>query len=182
MDYNSTKNSSVTAQYTTRVASTGDVEILVDIGIKTFRDTFASANTAANMRSYLEKTFTADQIRKDIEDPRCTFILVYDNHLVIGYAKLVKGNSEPNEPRKIEIERIYAIEEYIGRKAGKTLMQTCLNFAQREGYRKVWLGVWENNPRAIAFYEKWGFKKVGTHPFLLGDDVQTDLVMEKILD
>jgi ribosomal protein S18 acetylase RimI-like enzyme len=182
MLYHSTKNSSVTVQYTTRVASTNDAEILVDIGIKTFRDTFGSENTAANMRSYLEKTFTVDQIRKDLADTRCTYMLLYDNHRVIGYAKLMKGDSDPNEPRKIEIERIYAIEEYIGKKAGQTLMQTCLDFAQRDGYSKVWLGVWEHNARAIAFYEKWGFKKVGTHPFLLGDDLQTDLVMEKMLD
>jgi diamine N-acetyltransferase len=182
MLYHSTKNSGGTLQYTTREASTNDAEILVDIGIKTFSDTFGSTNTESNMRSYLEKTFTVDKIRKDLADPRCTYILLYHKRRVIGYAKLLKGKSDPNESSKIEIERIYAVEEYIGKKAGQTLMQTCLGFAQREGYDKVWLGVWENNPRAIAFYEKWGFKKVGSHPFLLGDDVQTDLVMEKTLN
>lgn len=177
-----TKNSGVTVQYTARVASINDAEILADIGTKTFRDTFGPANTAANMSSYLEKTFTVDQIRKDLADASCTYILLYDNRRVIGYAKLIKGKSDPNEPRKIEIERLYAVEEYIGKKAGQTLMQTCLDLAQSEDYDKVCLGVWENNSRAIAFYEKWGFKKVGTHPFLLGDDLQTDLVMEKMLN
>lgn len=168
--------------YTTRVASTDDAKTLVEVGITTFKDTFAASNTAANMKAYLEKTFTIDQLIKDLADPRCIFILLYDRQRVAGYAKMKKGKSDTGELRKIEIERVYAMKEYIGKKAGKTLMQTCLDFARSENYEIVWLGVWEHNARAIAFYEQWGFKTVGASPFWFGDDQQTDLVMEKKLD
>ena len=168
--------------YTTRIASTDDAKTLVEVGITTFKDTFAAANTAANMKAHLEKTFTVDRIIKELEDPRCTFFLMYDRQRVAGYAKMREDNGNPNELRKIEIERVYVVKEYIGKKAGKTLMQTCLDFARSEKFDIVWLGVWEHNARAISFYEQWGFKTIGAHPFLLGDDVQTDLLMEKKLD
>lgn len=168
--------------YTTRVASTDDAKTLTEVGITTFKDTFAAANTAENLKAYLEKTFSIDQIAKELEDRRCTFILLYDGERIAGYAKMRVDNSIDNGLRKIEIERLYAIREYIGKKAGKALMQTCLDFANRENYDIVRLGVWEHNSRAIAFYEQWGFRTIGAHPFLLGDDVQTDLIMEKKLD
>jgi ribosomal protein S18 acetylase RimI-like enzyme len=79
----------------------------------------------------------------------------------------------------IEIERIYADKDYVGKNVGKLLMKTCINMAKERGHTFIWLGVWENNPRAIAFYEKYGFEKFGSHPFLLGSDLQTDLLMKK---
>lgn len=168
--------------YATRLATPDDVQTLVEIGTETFRDTFAADNTPENMKAYLEKNFAPDQIRQDIDDPDSVFILAYDKSRIVGYAKLRKGKNPGTESSSIEIERIYAIKEYIGKKVGKTLMQTSLDFAAELGYKKVWLGVWEHNPRAIAFYERWGFKISGSHPFLLGDDLQTDLLMEKKLD
>ena len=163
------------------MAALDDAETLVEIGIVTFIDTFGAANTPANMKAYLESTFTIDQLRKDLKNSSCVFILLYDGQRVAGYAKLRKDKNNIMN-LEIEIERIYVIKEYIGKKAGKTLMQTCLDIARREKYHGIWLGVWEHNARAISFYEQWGFKTVGTHPFLLGDDVQTDLLMEKKLD
>jgi len=169
-------------QYTSRVATLNDAEILVEIGKKTFSDTFAALNTAENMKSYLNKTFNVDQVRKELDDPRSTFILLSDGEKVAGYAKLRKGEGDLTDIGKLEIERLYARKEYIGKKAGKALMQTCLDIARSKHFNTVWLGVWEHNPRAIGFYERWGFKTVGAHPFLLGDDVQTDLIMEKKLN
>ena len=174
----SIRNSDNDGQYTTRVATLNDTEILVEIGKKTFSDTFAAMNTAENIKSYLEKTFNVDQVRKELNDPRSTFILLYDGEKVAGYAKL-KEDNDLEHVGKLEIERIYAGKEYIGKKVGKTLMQSCLDIAHSKNYGIVWLGVWEHNPRAIAFYERWGFKNVGAHPFQLGDDLQTDLIMEK---
>lgn len=168
-------------EYSTRQATLADIETLVQIGKETFTDTFAADNTAENIKSYVDKNFTVEQQRKELEDPRSTFILLYDREDVAGYAKLRKAEVESNGDKKLEIERIYARKGYIGKKAGKALMQACLDIARREHYNKVWLGVWEHNARAISFYERWGFKTVGAHPFQLGEDTQTDLIMEKEL-
>ena len=107
-----------------------------------------------------------------------------DGEKVVGYAKVKEGKSpkELNSENGIEIERIYTLSEYRGKSVGKLLMQTCIDIALKRGYTEIWLGVWEYNPRAIAFYEKWGFEKFGSHPFLLGNDLQTDLLMKKKLE
>ncbi|WP_276366776.1 GNAT family N-acetyltransferase [Chryseolinea sp. H1M3-3] len=166
--------------FSTRLATAEDIDALVEVGRKTFSDTFAEANTEEDMSIYIEKTFTEDQVRKEISDPASTFILAEDAGIVIGYAKLREGNNPPEltGTNGIEIERIYAVKNYLGKNVGKALMQTCIELARLRGYQVVWLGVWEHNPRAIAFYEKWGFKKFGSHPFLLGNDLQTDLLMK----
>ena len=179
----SSKNSAASKDFTTRPATLDDVNVLLEIGAKTFHDTFAEFNTEEDMKLYLEKTFTADQVKKDILDPSTTFLLAYDRHVVVGYAKLREGKkpAESNEEAGIEIERIYSRKDYLGKNVGKTLLQACFAIAQQRGYNVVWLGVWEHNPRAIAFYEKWGFEKFGSHPFLLGKDLQTDLLMKKRL-
>jgi ribosomal protein S18 acetylase RimI-like enzyme len=168
--------------YTIRLATIDDATVLAEIGIKTFRDTFADDNTEANMSAYLNKTFVPDQITQEISDPHSTFILAYHGTQIVGYAKLRKYEKSSEGRGNMEIERLYASKDYIGKKVGKTLMLACLNRALASGYKTVWLGVWERNRKAIAFYESWGFKITGSHPFLLGDDVQTDLIMEKKLD
>jgi diamine N-acetyltransferase len=175
---------SVLQPFTTRKATLDDVAILVKVSVKTFRDTFAEVNTKEDMKAYLAKAFSRDQLIKELNDAASTFLLALDGDTVVGYAKLKEGEgpSELNGERGIEIERIYTLKDYLGKRVGKLLMQTCLDLAAERGYKLVWLGVWEYNPRAIAFYEKWGFKKFGSHPFLLGNDLQTDLLMKKKLD
>jgi diamine N-acetyltransferase len=170
--------------FTTRLATLDDIDTLVKISVKTFRDTFAEANTKEDMKLYIANAFSRDQLINEINDPASTFILALDGETVVGYAKLKaeKNRSELNGDDGLEIERIYTLREYLGKKVGKLLMQTCLDIASERGYKLVWLGVWEYNPRAIAFYEKWGFKKFGSHSFLLGNDLQTDLLMKKKLD
>jgi diamine N-acetyltransferase len=170
--------------FTTRLATLDDVDTLVNVSVKTFRDTFAEVNTKEDMKIYLAKAFSRDQLLKEISDPASTFLLALDEGTVVGYAKLKEGESrsELNGERGIEIERIYTLKDYLGKRVGKLLMQTCLDIAAQRGYKLVWLGVWEYNPRAIAFYEKWGFEKFGSHAFLLGNDLQTDLLMKKKLD
>jgi ribosomal protein S18 acetylase RimI-like enzyme len=166
------------------MATLEDVDTLVEVGVRTFRDTFAEANTKEDMKLYIAKAFSRDQLILELKDPVSTFILALDGQEVVGYAKLKeeKNRKELDGQDGIEIERIYALKEYQGKKVGNLLMETCLELAKERGYKLAWLGVWEYNPRAIAFYEKWGFKKFGSHPFLLGNDLQTDLLMKKTLD
>jgi ribosomal protein S18 acetylase RimI-like enzyme len=73
------------------------------------------------------------------------------------------------------------VQEYIGKGVGRELMAAAIREAGQRGCDSVWLGVWEKNPRAIAFYKKWGFQEVGSHVFQLGDDLQTDFIMELML-
>lgn len=170
--------------FSVRGATLEDVPILLNLGAKTFQDTFGVHNTQENMRLYVEKTFTHEQITTEVSDPATIFLIAYDGSTPVGYAKMKMGEIPAglNSTRAIEIERIYSTQEYIGKKAGKSLMEACLGVARERDYETIWLGVWERNPRAIAFYEKWGFEKFGSHPFLLGTDLQTDLLMKKNLN
>jgi ribosomal protein S18 acetylase RimI-like enzyme len=169
--------------FTIRFATIADAETLALLGAKTFSETFGIHNTVEDMKLYVDKTFTTEQVKKEIEDAATAFIIAHDNDTVVGYAKLKTGKTpkELGATDGIEIERIYSAQEYIGKKVGQSLMQACIELAKSRGHHTLWLGVWEHNPRAIAFYEKWGFKKFGSHPFLLGTDLQTDFLMKKQL-
>ena len=166
-----------------REATADDVEALTDLAAHTFRDTFENRNEPANMASYLEQWFSVDRIRSELKEPHTTFLLAFaDPHdPPIGYAKLRAGQTEPSVqgPDPIELERLYVSRQVIGTGIGAALMQTCLTESADAGYRTIWLGVWENNEPAIAFYERWGFEIVGSHIFLLGSGEQTDMIMER---
>lgn len=165
------------------IGSLSDTQTLVDIGVKTFYDTFASSNTPEDMKLYLDKNFNLQQLTLELEDKLNTFLMAKIGESVVGYAKLrrIESPKELNEKNSIELERIYSGKEYLGKGIGKKLLDTCLKIGKDEGYKVIWLGVWEHNPRAIAFYEKCGFEKFASHPFMLGTDLQTDILMRKTL-
>lgn len=168
---------------TIRTASINDARLLADLGAITFHDTFVTFNTEKDMELYLAKNFSTAQLERELNEEGTKFIIAERNGEAVGYAKM-RAQEEPeglNEPNQIEIERIYTRKEYFGKAVGKTLMDACLNIAKSGGHKVVWLGVWEHNPRAIAFYVKCGFEKFGTHPFVLGTDLQTDILMKKEL-
>lgn len=165
---------------TVRTATSADVPLLVTLGMRTFYDTFAEVNTEADMDQYLAKNFNENQVRSELNDASNTFLLVESNGIPAGYAKLRTGTTpeELGDARAIELERLYVDKKFIGKRVGRFLMDSCLSRAKSEGYRILWLGVWERNYRAIAFYQKYGFKKFSSHPFLLGSDLQTDDMMK----
>lgn len=164
-----------------RHATVDDLQLLIALGRKTFYDTFAEANTKADMDLYLEKNFNADQVRSEMDDAGNIFLIAESGNIPAGYAKLRKGPvpSELNGQNAIELARLYVTKELIGKSAGRQLMDKCIATARDLGFATVWLGVWEHNPRAIAFYSKSGFEKFGAHPFMLGTDLQTDHLMKK---
>ncbi len=110
-----------------------------------------------------------------------SFLLIEKNGDTTGYARLHRGaaSGELEKENAIEGCRIYILKKAIGMGLGKQLMQACLQRAQNLGASWIWLGVWEQNSRALAFYKKWGFEKFGEHIFMLGDDPQTDWLMKK---
>jgi diamine N-acetyltransferase len=169
---------------TIRTASLEDAQAIVSLGIRTFRDTFDDVNTPENMMQYLNKTFTVKRISEEIQEPGSLFLLAEQDAEIIGYARVrnAESPSELGTAKALEIERLYADKRFLGKRVGYLLMSQCLQFAQDHRYEVVWLGVWEHNERAIAFYRKWGFEKFGDHVFMLGDDAQTDWLMKKVLD
>jgi ribosomal protein S18 acetylase RimI-like enzyme len=168
---------------TIRKATIADAPLLVDLGAKTFSETFASSNTDQDMKMYLEQNFNTERLTRELQEEGSIFLIAEDGNSVVGYARVRKSEKPDglNESNQIEIERIYSRKEYLGKAVGKTLMEACLAIAKTGNHKVAWLGVWEHNPRAISFYEKWGFKKFGTHTFLLGTDLQTDILMKKEL-
>lgn len=166
-----------------RTCNQKDIDTLVSLGIKTFRDTFDEFNTPENMILYINKTFTKKNIGEEMKQQGTVYFLAFDGRRAAGYAK-VKASEKPaglNHNNALEIERLYAHKDYIGKRVGHMLMQTCLAFAKKRGCKTLWLGVWENNGRAISFYEKNGFVRYGEQTFLLGNDAQTDWLMKKEL-
>ena len=166
-----------------RPATMNDARLLAELGAKTFHDTFRPSNTGEDMELYLANNFSTEQLEGELKEEGTIFIIAEDEDKAVGYAKM-RRPEEPeglNESNQIEIERIYSSKEYIGKAVGKTLMEGCLDIAKKAGHKVAWLGVWEHNLRAISFYEKWGFIQFGTHPFLLGTDLQTDILMKKEL-
>ncbi len=166
-----------------RYATAGDAVLLAEIGAKAFSDSFAADNTPENMAAYLAAAFGPHKQAAELADPATLFLIAEVDGEVAGYAQL-RAHQVPEEvrgPRPIELVRIYALKEWIGKGVGSALMEAALREAARRGFETVWLGVWERNSRARAFYRRWGFVEVGTHVFQLGDDPQTDFLMQRSL-
>jgi diamine N-acetyltransferase len=167
-----------------RNCSSADIKTLVQLGIRTFRETFQEMNTAENMQLYLDSTFNRQKLEDEMTETGAHFFLAEHGDEAVGFAK-VRASQIPdglNNPRSLEIERIYIVRDQIGKGVGRKLMQTCIDHAARNNYEVVWLGVWEHNERAINFYTRWGFEKFGQHVFMLGTDAQTDFLMKKELN
>jgi diamine N-acetyltransferase len=163
-----------------RYGTTEDAKILSELGAKTFYDTFAKDNLPENIEAYLKKSFSPAIQLSELSDPNIIFLIAELDGIPIGYAKLTMDSKDESikGTNPLELERIYALQKYLGKRVGKELMKASINEAKERGCDSIWLGVWEKNKRAINFYRKWGFKGVGTHIFKLGNDPQNDFVME----
>ncbi|MBI1766381.1 MAG: GNAT family N-acetyltransferase [Acidobacteria bacterium] len=166
-----------------RPAVAADVETLLAVATRTFYDAFAATNTPANMQAYMSTAFTLEQFQQELADPDSTFLLAELAGSVVGYAKLIHSAVPEcvTEPSAIELSRIYIDQTVLGAGIGPALLQYCFALARQAGHRAMFLGVWEHNPRAQAFYRKWGFERVGEHLFQMGDDPQTDWWMMRLL-
>jgi len=164
-----------------RIAGPLDADLLAEIGARTFRRTFARDNTPEDMAAYLAAAFGPALQAAELADPGTTFLIADIGREAVGYARLVRAPAPECIPagRPIEIRRIYAAEAWLGRGVGAALMRACLGEAERQHCDVIWLDVWERNQRAIAFYQAWRFVQVGTQDFVLGSDVQHDLLMAR---
>lgn len=166
-----------------RYASAEDAELIADLSRKTFYETFGYVNTKENMDKFMNEQFTHEKLMKEVTEPGNTFLIAYDGDQPVGYARMREGQKFPefNDKDSIEIARIYVVNTSIGTGVGQQLMRQCIFIAKELKKEIIWLGVWEKNPRAIGFYSKWGFEKFNEHNFLLGDDLQKDWLLMKIL-
>lgn len=170
---------------TVRDATQADVDLLADLCRRTFEDAFGPDNDPADMAQYVATAFSRSQILSEFLTLQSVFLLAYDDNRYpgkpLGYARLVGGAPDAcvTGPHPVEICRLYLEQWAIGQGYGGQLMAACLERAAGEGYETVWLGVWEHNHRAQGFYHRWGFQRVGSHPFLLGSDLQTDWILSR---
>lgn len=162
-----------------KVLST-EITKLQKIGRQTFYETFSVFNSQQNMGKYLEERFSIGKLSSELADKNSQFFFAELDKEVIGYLKVNGGSSqtELQNEKSLEIERIYVLKEFHGRKVGQLLFDMALQVANQQNAEFIWLGVWENNTRAINFYAKNGFIEFDKHIFRLGDAIQTDLLMK----
>jgi diamine N-acetyltransferase len=157
-----------------------DIENLQNIGRQTFFETFAEANTEENMQKYLTENFSATKLKAELINPDSKFYFASINKKVVGYLKINFGQAQTELKVKnaLEIERIYVLKEFHGKQVGQILYNKAIQVAKRHNVDILWLGVWEENTRAISFYKKNGFIEFDKHIFILGNDEQTDIMMK----
>jgi ribosomal protein S18 acetylase RimI-like enzyme len=161
-----------------------NIAALQQIGRQTFAETFAESNTAENMAKYLEEAYAYEKISAELNDANSVFYFAMMEDKVIGYLKLNFGASqtELKDNDALEIERIYVLKEFHGKKVGQLLFDKAIEVAKAQHVAYVWLGVWEENKRALRFYSKNGFVEFDQHVFVLGDEAQTDIMMKLALN
>ncbi|WP_018622183.1 GNAT family N-acetyltransferase [Spirosoma luteum] len=168
-----------------RLATPSDAVILTELAITTMREAFGPPHNPADLvEEYIQSAITVPLVEAELKDPRATFFLLEQpDNTVVGYAKL-RRHAPPHripERKAVEIQRIYLSKTQIGRGQGRKLMEHCLNWAREQGYRGCWLGVWERNTSALAFYEKMDFVRFGFHYFQFGSERQRDYWLWKSL-
>lgn len=171
-----------------RRATVQDAARLSELAEATFRDTFEAENSAADLEAYVAEAFTPQRQADEILNPASIVLLAeresgLASSALIGYAHLVAGAAPASVrgPSPIELKRLYVSRSWHGKGVARDLMDAAIATARATGAQTLWLGVWERNARAAAFYEKYGFARVGEHTFLLGADRQTDWLLQKTL-
>ncbi len=160
-----------------------NVQDLQEVSIQTFTETFKDNNSEKSLNDYLNTAYELTKIKKELENPHSEFYFAYFNNELAGYLKINinDAQSEKMGENALEVERIYIKKSFKRRGIGRHLIETAEQLAKKYQKNLMWLGVWEYNPKAIAFYETLGFKVIGAHSFFMGEEEQTDLIMSKQL-
>jgi ribosomal protein S18 acetylase RimI-like enzyme len=166
-----------------RSARESDAFALAGISERTFVETFAKDNRPEDLAEYISETFGYEKQLAEIRDPRRLISIAWEGSRPAGFYHLYEGIPDPavQGPRPVELLRLYVSSEWHGKGLGTLLMEKCLDEARAAGFRTLWLGVWERNFRAQAFYRKFDFIQCGSHVFQLGKDAQTDLILSRSL-
>ena len=163
--------------------SLDDILDLQKIYRQTFFETFSEQNSEENMRIFLDKAYSEEKLKSEIENKESETFLAVENQKILGVLKINTGNAETESglENSLEIQRIYILKESKGLVIGTVLMNLAEKKARELGVSFIWLGVWEKNFPAQKFYTDKGFRRFSEHAFVLGDDIQTDFLMKKEL-
>jgi ribosomal protein S18 acetylase RimI-like enzyme len=161
-------------------ATLSDLITLQNISKQSFTETFAAINTPENMEKYLQESFNTTQLTAEINNSESPFYIAFWDTEPVGYLKLNLGDAQTEivKDNALEIQRIYVLQAFHGKRIGQLLLDEAIKIAQQIAVNYIWLGVWEENHRALQFYTKNGFVTFNKHLFILGDDQQTDLLMK----
>lgn len=157
-----------------------DAEQLQQIARQTFSETFSAVNSKKNMEKYLAENLSVETLKAELGNKNSEFYFAENDDKVAGYLKINSGNAqtELQNIHSLEIERIYVLKEFQGKKVGQLLYEKAIRVAKEKNATYVWLGVWEENKRALTFYRKNGFVPFDKHVFKLGNEEQVDLMMK----
>jgi diamine N-acetyltransferase len=170
-------------ELTISIATADDAELLTQLSITTFCETFMADNKKEDMDKYIAEEMNVQKLTGELDDAGNIFFLIACDGVTVGYAKMraAKIPDGLSSTNPMELERIYVLKAYLDKKIGNALMNHCMNHAINNQHDVMWLGVWERNYRAVNFYKSRGFESFGSHDFVLGEDVQTDMLMKKQL-
>lgn len=161
-----------------------DIDILREVSIETYQDTFGPFNSEENMQIYLEGAYNKEKLLKEIANSLSQFFFIKNGDQVAGYLKLNVGGAQTEDVAEdaLEVERIYIRSAFHRQGYGQQLIQFTESIALKNNLVAMWLGVWEHNKPALSFYKKMGFSQVGQHSFFMGDDEQIDYIYIKNLN
>lgn len=162
-----------------RKATVSDLETIQKISIQTFIETFAAVNTPENIANYIKDSLNTEQLTTELNNANSQFYIAYSNAEVVGYLKINFGDAQTEtiNENSLEVQRIYVLQTFHGKNIGQLLLEKVKKIAQTTDVEYIWLGVWEENHRALRFYTKNGFVVFDKHVFMMGNDEQTDLLM-----
>jgi ribosomal protein S18 acetylase RimI-like enzyme len=166
-----------------RKATLSDLETIQKISIQTFIETFAAVNKPENITNYIKDSLNTEQLTAELNNANSQFYVAYSNTEAVGYLKINFGDAQTETINKnaLEVQRIYVLQTFHGKNIGQLLLDEVKKIAQRTVVDYIWLGVWEENHRALRFYTKNGFVVFDKHVFTLGNDEQTDLLMQLLI-
>ncbi|KAH8884354.1 acyl-CoA N-acyltransferase [Thozetella sp. PMI_491] len=168
-----------------RSASLDDAVSIAELGTRVFTVTFGHSVPPHELQAYLDDSYSVSAITKDLEDETKDTIVATDpGGNLLGFAILARGSTEPcvdHVEDKVELLRIYVNSSQHGKGIGKLLYNSIETMARDQGFKHIWLGVWEENFKAQKVYKAWGYGEVGDHEFVIGSVVQRDLIMMKSL-
>lgn len=168
---------------TIKTCTLEDAKKLRAVSWETFYETFKSKNSPEQLQAYLEKAFELKQVEKELATDSSHFFFAYCDSEIAGYLKVNTDEAQSEEmgDASLEIERIYVRKDFQNRGIGKHLLNKAMDVAVEQAKTNIWLGVWEKNEKAIAFYQSKGFVQTGSHSFYMGEEEQVDLIMRKTL-
>jgi diamine N-acetyltransferase len=163
-----------------RKATVSDLETIQKISIQTFTETFAAVNTPENITDYIKDSLNTEQLSAELNNLSSQFYIAYSNDEVVGYLKINFGDAQTEtiNENALEVQRIYVLQNFHGKNIGQLLLDEVKKIAQTTDVDSIWLGVWEENHRALRFYTKNEFVVFDKHVFKMGNDEQTDLLMQ----